>query len=91
MKTEAVEAAVAASASKATYGGAATMGVGWLMSNEFAVLAGLVLGFAGFVVNLYFRRRQDRRDEREHALRIAAIEREARATRTGCRGACRHN
>lgn len=91
MKTEAVEAAVAASATKATYGGVATIGLGWVLSDGFAVLMGLVLGLAGFAVNLYFRKRQDRREEREHALRIAAIERDGRQARTGCRGACRHN
>lgn len=66
MNSEAVEAVVAASASKATYGGAFTTGLG------------LLLGVAGLLVNLYFRHRQDRRDEREHTLRVRIIERDAR-------------
>ena len=92
MNTQAIEAASAASATTATYGGAAGIGLGWLLSNDFAVLTGLLLGVAGFVVNLYFRTRQDRRAEREHALRVASIAGESRAhARNGCNGRCRHN
>lgn len=73
MKQEALEASIAASASKATYGGATTIGIGWLMSNEFAVLVGMVIGLAGFLVNLYYRWKQDRREEAEHKARMAHV------------------
>ena len=66
----AVEAAIAASASKATYGGAATIGLGWLLSNEFAVLMGMVLGLCGLAVNWYYRAKADRRHEAEHLARM---------------------
>lgn len=78
MNSEAVEAVVAASASKATYGGAVATGLGWLLSSEFVTLVGLLLGVAGFVVNLWFRSRQDLREQREHELRVLAIKRDAR-------------
>lgn len=68
-----VEAVTATIASKATYTGAATMGLGWLVSSEAAVLMGMIIGIAGFLVNWYFKTKQDRRAEREHAARMDAI------------------
>jgi hypothetical protein len=46
---------------------------GWLVSSEGAVVAGIVLGVAGFLVNLFFRRRADAREEREHHARMNAL------------------
>lgn len=71
MKHETVEAALAASASKATYTGAGMSITGWLLSNEFAVLFGLLLGLAGFLLNWYYKHKDDRRREREHAARMS--------------------
>lgn len=71
-----IEAAAAAVGSKATYGGAGITLSGWLLSNEFAVLAGLIIGVAGFLVNWFYKAKQDRRDEREHRARMAEIGRE---------------
>lgn len=66
MKSESIDAAIAASASKATYTGAGMSVTGWLLSNEFAVLFGLILGLAGFLLNWYYKAKDDRRREREH-------------------------
>lgn len=66
-----IEGTVAAAASKATYLGSGAAVTGWLLSSEFAVLAGLVLGVAGFVVNFYYRRKQDRREQAEHDAKMA--------------------
>ena len=68
VKQEAIEASVAASASKLTYGGAATVGIGWLLSSEGAVLVGMIVGVAGFVVNFYYKHKEDRRQERAAQL-----------------------
>jgi hypothetical protein len=57
----------------ATQGGAVTSVGGWLLSNEFAVVAGLVVGVVGLAVNWFYRHRQDRRDEREHRARMRAL------------------
>lgn len=74
MKAEAMTAhdqAMAAIGSKATYTGASTSIIGWLMSSEFGVLAGLVLGVAGLLVNWSYKHKQDRREEAEHRKRMA--------------------
>ena len=73
MKQEAIESATAAVASKATYGGAGTSMLGWAMSNEFAVLMGLVVGVLGLVVNFYFKLKRDRREQAAHELRMAEL------------------
>ncbi|MET3371365.1 putative membrane protein [Variovorax boronicumulans] len=61
MKNEAVEAATAAVASKSTYAGAGSMIVGWIFSNEFAVLIGMVVGVAGLLINWYYKTKADHR------------------------------
>lgn len=68
-----IEAAAAAAGSKATYTGAGVVGMGWLLSSEFAVLMGLIVGVAGFLVNWFYKAKQDRREEREHLARMAEI------------------
>lgn len=61
MPREALEATAAAVGSKATYAGSTTSVLGWLMSNEFAVISGIVLGLAGLTVNWYYKLKADRR------------------------------
>lgn len=68
-----MEAAIAASATKATYGGAGATVAGWLLSNEAAVLIGLLVGVAGFLVNWYYRHQQHKREQREHDARMSAL------------------
>ena len=66
----ATDAVVAAAASKATYTGAGMTVGGWFLSSEFAVLVGLILGVAGFLVNWYYRAKDDRRNQIEHDERM---------------------
>lgn len=70
LQQHATEATLAAIGSKATYGGAATSIVGWFMSSEFGVVAGILLGICGLLVNWHYRRKQDRREEAEHERRM---------------------
>lgn len=70
-----VDAALAAAGSKATYAGSGVTITGWVLSSEFAVLVGMFLGLAGFLVNWYYRHKLTRteirimneRNERERA------------------------
>jgi hypothetical protein len=64
------EATMAAAGSKATYTGAGTSIMGWMLSSEFGILVGVVLGVGGFVVNWYYRAKEDRRREAEHNCRM---------------------
>ena len=74
MNTEhALDATLAAAGSKATYGGAGASVVGWLMSSEFGVVAGIIIGIAGFCVNWYYRHKQDRREQEEHERKMRGL------------------
>ncbi len=65
------ETTMAAFGSKATYTGASTSVVGWILSSEFGVFAGIVIGAVGLLINWYYKAKQDRREEREHKKRMA--------------------
>jgi hypothetical protein len=69
-----VDATMAALGTKATYTGATTSVVGWVLSSEFGILFGLLLGLAGFVVNWYYRHKEDKRQQAEHERRMGLYE-----------------
>ena len=82
MTQHAIETTLAATGSKATYTGAGMTVGGWMLSSEFAVLFGMLIGLAGLVVQWYYK----------HKLTMAEIrlkeeqadrEREAHAARMG--------
>lgn len=68
------EATMAAAGSKATYTGATTSIVGWVLSSEFGVLVGLLLGIGGFVINWYYKHKEDKRQQAEHDHRMGLYE-----------------
>lgn len=77
---QAADAAIASTASKVTYTGAGMTISGWFLSSEFAVLVGILLGVAGFLVNWYYRHKenlrqqaQDLRSQAEHELRMQQL------------------
>lgn len=89
MKVEsAIEAANASAvASKITAAGAGTSGVSFYLSSQFFRLVGAVVAVLGFVVSVYYRRKEykfkgadeqrkqadERRKEAEHQLRMCQI------------------
>lgn len=78
----AVDTTIAAVGSKSTYAGAGMTIGGWFLSNEFAVLFGILIGTAGFLVNWYYKHKltmAEIRLKEEQAQR----EREAHAVRMG--------
>lgn len=70
MKDQFTDAGIAAAASKSTYTGSGLMITGWLFSSEAAILVGMIVGVLGLAVNIYFRVKQDRREEKEHKERM---------------------
>ena len=77
-----LEATASAVASKATYTGAGMTIGGYFLSSEFAVLVGMVMGVAGFLVNWYYKHKLTMADIRLKEEQ-AAREREAHAVRMG--------
>jgi hypothetical protein len=74
MKEHFTDAGIAAAASKSTYTGSGLMITGWLFSSEAAILVGMIVGVLGLAVNVYFRVKQDRREEREHKKRMKDLD-----------------
>jgi O-antigen ligase len=79
-----VDAVLAATGSKATYGGSATIIGGWWLSSEFAVLVGMIVGVVGLIVQFHYKRKltnaeikmlheKNERDREAHALRMADL------------------
>ncbi len=77
--SQTVDAALAASGSKVTYAGSGVTVTGWLLSSEFAVLVGIFLGLAGFLVNWYYRHKVARAEIRIMTERNAREAAEHRA------------
>ncbi len=74
MKDQTMEAAVSAAASKSTYAGAGTSVMGWMMSSEFTILIGLLVAVGGFLVNWYYKAKEDKRRQVEHDRRMGLYE-----------------
>lgn len=73
-KEQVIDATVAAAANKATFSGAGAAVASWLLSSEFGMLAGIVIGITGLLVNWFYKHKQDRREEREHVRRMRDLE-----------------
>lgn len=69
----AIDSTIAATAGKATYTGAGMSIFGWLTSNEFAVLIGACVAVGGFIVNWYYRHKEDKRQQEEHDRRMREL------------------
>ncbi|MEN9317362.1 MAG: hypothetical protein RIS35_3755 [Pseudomonadota bacterium] len=69
----AVDTALSAAGSKATYTGASMTIFGWMLSSEFAVLIGMIVGVGGFFVNWYYKHKLTNEEIR---LKREAAERE---------------
>jgi hypothetical protein len=70
---ELTDVAISAAASKVTYAGSASVGIGWLMTNEAAVFFGILIGIGGLLVNWWYKRKADKREEELHSLRIKEL------------------
>ena len=68
MKTETFEA-LGGAGGKATVAGAGLTGWGWIVSNEFFGLMGVVIALVGLLMQLYYKRKADVRVAKEFALR----------------------
>ena len=69
-----VEATVVSISSKSMGGGATASVLGWLSSNEGIALIGISVTLLGFIVNLIFQIRRDRREQELQRAKLVAIE-----------------
>jgi hypothetical protein len=67
-------AAVATSAAlKTTVAGGGLVSFGGLTANDWAIVGGLVIAVAGFLLQWHFQRRRDRREVEEHEARMELL------------------
>ena len=66
----AFEAMAASGASKATYTGAGASVAAGVSGNDWMAILGLLVAIAGFAVNLYYKRKEDSRQQREYDERM---------------------
>ena len=69
-------ATVSSAASKTTYAGAASGFVAWLASVDVLAWMGIALALAGFVVNWYYKRLENKRADEIHQLRMKELRKE---------------
>lgn len=69
-------ATVSSAASKTTYAGAASGFVAWLASVDVLAWMGIALALAGFVVNWYYKRLENKRADEIHQLRMEELRKE---------------
>ena len=69
-------ATVSSAASKTTYAGAASGFVAWLASVDVLAWMGIALALAGFVVNWYYKRLENKRADEIHQLRLEELRKE---------------
>ena len=75
-------AALATVGTTATYTGAGMSGAGWLLSNEFFGLAGVLIGLTGLLITWHYKRQAHKLRVREHELRAGLLLRGRRKTDT---------
>lgn len=63
----------------ATYGGGASAFLFGLSASEFAAIVGATVAVLGYLTQLYFNRRRERRESDEHAARMAQYRRQRNA------------
>lgn len=67
LREQLTDSAVASIGNKATGVGTAVTAAGWLTLNDIALIGGLLIAILGFVVNWYYRHREDERLRAQHA------------------------
>lgn len=67
-----IDALGIAATAKATYAGGAGSVVGFFMSSQFGVIAGVLLALLGFLANLWFQHRRDKREAAAHEKYMAS-------------------
>lgn len=67
------DATLATAGAKVAYGGGSTAVVGWAISSDVAAFLGLLIGFAGLLVNWYYRHKDEIRKQEVHEAKLKGI------------------
>lgn len=75
MREQAAEATIAAIANKVTYGGGGVALWGAYSASDLAAFGGLLIALVGLCIQIYYKRRADRRDAELHAAQMEDLRR----------------
>lgn len=78
MNTESFDATAQSVGTKAALAGGGTSVLGWFATSEAVALVGMLCAIAGLGVTIFFAVRRDRREAREHHLKMAQLRARAR-------------
>ncbi len=68
--SQTIDATLASVGHRSAQAGGGTTIASWLLSSEFGVLVGIVIGISGLLIQWYYNRRRDKREEAEHKLKM---------------------
>lgn len=71
MSTQIQEVIGGAAANKIVGTGSAVTVVSWASSSDFGVWAGILIGVVGLAINLYYKRKSDKRASEAHAFYLS--------------------
>lgn len=61
-------------APRVTTGGASAAALGWVLSNEVLGVIGVLIALAGWLTTWYYRRRDDKRAEQLHRVKMRRLQ-----------------
>jgi Bacteriophage holin family, superfamily II-like len=71
----------ASAANKATFSGVGVTFLGWTTSSNFGMWMGIIIGVSGLLVNLYYKRKSDKRSAEAHQVYMKETARQSAALR----------
>ena len=72
--TQPIDATIATIAGKTTQAGAGASVLGVVLSSEAVALVGMTVAILSFVINWYFRWKEDKRKQKEHEQRMRDLD-----------------
>ena len=71
----AIETTIAATGQKMAVAGGGASFLGWVTSSDWLAFVGILVAVLGFVINIYFSYQRNKREQKEHDLRMIQLQR----------------
>lgn len=71
----AIEATIVATSQKATVAGGGASFLGWVASIDWLAFLGIFIALVGLAINFYFSHQRNKREQKEHDLRMIQLQR----------------
>jgi hypothetical protein len=68
--SQTIDATLAAVGNRTAQAGGGTTVASWILSSEFGVLVGIIIGVSGLVMQWYYNRKRDKREQAEFEKRM---------------------